>query len=201
MPYLSPPGRSLRLAARRRAVRRFARATALLTALVVSVAPLPAAAVTGAGAPGEAVAWPPPTPGTYAPPVAAPVVDPFRPPTGPYGPGNRGLEYGVVGGERVVAVADGVVQFAGAVAGRLVVTVVHPDGRRSSLTGLSVLLVVRGAELHRGALLGLAAPGLHLGVREGDRYVDPAELFGTVPQHAWLVPLAVTVPRPIFRAV
>ena len=27
------------------------------------------------------------------PPVDAPVLDPFRAPAGPYGPGNRGIEY------------------------------------------------------------------------------------------------------------
>src|SRR5258708_10037298 len=38
----------------------------------------------------------------YTPPVDAPIGDPFRPPSTPYGPGNRGIEYatpaGVAGG-------------------------------------------------------------------------------------------------------
>ena len=33
-----------------------------------------------------------PAPPLYTPPVDAPVVDPFRPPAGPYGSGNRGLD-------------------------------------------------------------------------------------------------------------
>ncbi|MEL7210808.1 MAG: hypothetical protein AAGK32_21650, partial [Actinomycetota bacterium] len=41
----------------------------------------------------------------WTPPVAAAVVDPFRPPAGPYAPGNRGIEYGVDDGDPVVAVA------------------------------------------------------------------------------------------------
>lgn len=155
-------------------------------------AAVPVAAVAGAGTPGEATAWSAPPPGTYRPPVSLPVVDPFRPPAGPYGPGNRGLEYGAVGGEPVRAVAAGVVRFAGAVAGRLAVTVGHPDGRRSSLTGLAVVLVRAGDRVRQGDLVGLAAPGLHLGVREGDRYVDPAALFDAAPRHAWLVPSAIS---------
>lgn len=162
-----------------------------LLLLVVSAGALagPAAgAVTGAGAPVGAD-WPLPPPGTYRPPVDAPVVDPFRAPAQRWSAGNRGLEYGVRGGEPVQAVGAGTVIFAGSVAGRLAVTVLHPDGRRSSLTGLAVLLVRAGDRVDRSTLLGLAAPGLHLGVREGERYVDPALLFTERPRHARLVPV------------
>lgn len=160
-----------------------------LVALLVGPAAGTAAAVSGAGAPGSAAAWPAPAAGSYTPPVDLPVRDRFRPPPGPYAAGNRGLEYAAAGGEPVRAVADGLVVFAGAVARRLVVTVRHPDGRRSSLSGLSLVLVQAGDAVRRGSLLGLAAPGLHLGVREGDRYIDPAALFTDRPHHAWLVPL------------
>ena len=85
------------------------------------------------------------------------------------------------------ALGSGTVTFAGPVGGRLAVTVLHPDGRRSSLTGLAVLLVGTGDLVDRSTLLGLAGPGLHLGVREGDRYVDPALLFSERPRHARLV--------------
>jgi hypothetical protein len=60
-------------------------------------------AVTDAGAAGGP-AWPAPPPGTYRPPLAAPVIDPFRAPAQRWLAGNRGLEYGVVGGEPVRAV-------------------------------------------------------------------------------------------------
>ena len=72
----------------------------------------------------------------YSPPVVAPVIDPFRAPTGPYGPGNRGLEYATRAGAPVTAIGAGRVAFAGQVAGRLVVSVEHPDGLRSSVLGL-----------------------------------------------------------------
>ena len=144
-------------------------------------------AVTDAGAAGGP-AWPAPPPGTYRPPLAAPVIDPFRAPAQRWLAGNRGLEYGVAGGEPVHAVGAGTVTFAGPVAGRLAVTVLHPDGRRSSLTGLSVVLVSAGDQVVPGTRVALAAPGLHLGIREGDRYVDPALLFSVRPRHARLVP-------------
>jgi murein DD-endopeptidase MepM/ murein hydrolase activator NlpD len=122
------------------------------------------------------------------------VRDPFRLDAGPYGPGNRGLEYATVAGDVARAIGSGRVSFAGAVAGRLAVTVLHPDGRRSSLTGLAALDVRAGDVVLRGQQLGRAGPGLHLGVREGDRYIDPATLFAPLRRRAVLVPLGAVVP-------
>src|SRR5690349_10370437 len=81
---------------------------------------------------------PPPAAGTtYRPPVDAPVVDTFRLPDGPYGAGNRGLEYATSPGDPVRAIGDGLVVFAGPVAGNDAVTVLHPDGLRSSYSYLA----------------------------------------------------------------
>lgn len=113
----------------------------------------------------------------YRPPVDAPVVDGFRIDDGPYGAGNRGLEYGTTGGETVVATADGKVTFVGMVAGRLVVTLAHPDGRLSSLTYMESVVVVVGDPVTAGVVIGTAGVGLHFGVREDGRYLDPAVLF------------------------
>ncbi|UDY36865.1 murein hydrolase activator EnvC family protein [Dermatobacter hominis] len=128
--------------------------------------------------------------GPYAPPVDAPVSDPFRPPSTPYGPGNRGLEYATVPGATARAIGAGTVTFAGRVAGRGVVTVEHPDGLRSSLTGLVEVRVAAGDRVALGDVLGTTAAVLHLGVRRGDVYQDPAALFvGGPPRHAVLVPV------------
>lgn len=116
----------------------------------------------------------------YRPPVDAPVVDPFRMDNGPYGAGNRGLEYGTHGGEPVWATASGEVTFVGRVADRLVLTLRHEDGRLSSLTNLASTVVVLGAVVSGGDLVGTAAPSLHLGVREDGRYIDPTSLFGAL---------------------
>ena len=148
-----------------------------------------ASAVSDAGASGSLSSWIPPIPGTYQPPLTARVKDPFRLPSHPYGPGNRGLEYAVIGGESVAAISAGRVVFAGAVAGRLGVSIQHPDGRRSSVTFLAELLVHAGETVKSGTPVGLAAPGLHLGVREGDRYIDPATLWSASMSHGHLTPL------------
>ena len=115
----------------------------------------------------------------YQPPTDAPVRDPFRPPPEPWLPGNRGIEYDAASGEVVTAIGPGRVSFAGPVAGRLVVTIVHPDGLRSSFTGLAGLAVGRGDRVATGQAVGLAPGPFHLGVRRGDRYLDPASLWGT----------------------
>jgi murein DD-endopeptidase MepM/ murein hydrolase activator NlpD len=117
--------------------------------------------------------------GAYRPPTDAPVLDPFRPPPEPWLPGNRGIEYGTSPGAPVAAIGPGRVAFAGPVAGRLVVTVDHPDGLRSSYTGLGEIAVGRGAVVAAGQVVGTAGGPFHLGVRRGDTYLDPALLWGT----------------------
>ncbi len=115
---------------------------------------------------------------TYRPPVEAPVVDPFRAPPNPYAAGNRGIEYATVPGTPVGAVADGVVTFAGPVAGTLHVTVLHADGIRTSYSFLDRVGVVVGQRVRRGQPVGLAGGRFHLGARTGPRrYIDPAQLW------------------------
>lgn len=149
--------------------------------------------VAGASAPAPtASAGEPPVDVVYRPPVDAPVSDPFRAPLGPYGPGNRGLEYATGPGTPATAIGVGVVTFAGQVAGRGVVTVLHPDGLRSSLTGLRTVEVAVGRPVDHSTVLGSTGGVLHLGVRRGIEYLDPALLFGTptaAPLHAVLVPV------------
>jgi murein DD-endopeptidase MepM/ murein hydrolase activator NlpD len=121
-------------------------------------------------------------------PVERPVVDLFRPPSTPWGPGNRGWEFASVPGDPVVAVGSGVVVFAGDVAGRGVVTLAHPQGLLSSVTGLSAVTVGRGELVAAGKRIGTAAARLHLGFRRNGVYIDPASIYGS-GQHAVLVPV------------
>ena len=123
----------------------------------------------------------------YRPPVDAPVVDGFRLPDGQYGPGNRGLEYATTPGTPVRAIGPGLVVWAGTVAGNLAVTVLHPDGLRSSYSYLAEALVKVGARVSTGTRIGTAGERLQLGVRVGGAYLDPATLFTTLGVH--LVPL------------
>lgn len=161
---------------RARSVRRASALGIVVGALVLVLA----AGEGSAGAAGDVGAVPRPTVdtvGTYRPPVSGPVIDPFRPPSTPYGPGNRGLEYRSQLGEPVRAIGGGQVAFSGPVAGRWVVSIDHPDGLRSALVGLAVVVVRRGQVVTTGQVVGRAGTALHLGVRRGGEYLDPARLF------------------------
>jgi hypothetical protein len=94
-----------------------------------------------------------------------------------------------VPGSAVRAAADGVVTFAGPVAGQLHVTVGHADGIRTSYSYLASLAVVRGQRVRRGQPVGTAAARLHVGARRGDVYLDPASLWSRGPPRVVLVPL------------
>jgi len=127
--------------------------------------------------PAAAAPEPVPAPVEYQPPVPGSIVDPYRPPATLYGPGNRGIDYATTPGEGVGAPADGVVTFAGPVAGGLHVVVLHRDGIRTSLWFLAAVLVTRGQVVGRGQPVGRAGATLHLGARQGEAYLDPATLF------------------------
>ncbi len=116
----------------------------------------------------------------HRPPVDAPVVDGFRPPASPFGPGNRGIDYATAEGTPVRASADGQVVFAGPVGGQLHVVVRHADGIRTSYSFLAAVSVRRGHLVSAGAQVGTSGPSLHFGARRGDAYIDPLTLFGPV---------------------
>lgn len=113
----------------------------------------------------------------YQPPVDAPVVDGFRRPSAPWGPGNRGIDYGTSPGTPVTASADGEVVFAGPVAGSLHVVVLHADGIRTSYSFLQATSVRRGQRIPAGQAIGIAGASLHFGARAGDVYLDPTGLL------------------------
>jgi murein DD-endopeptidase MepM/ murein hydrolase activator NlpD/alpha-beta hydrolase superfamily lysophospholipase len=128
---------------------------------------------------------------SYVPPVAAEVVDPFRPPLVPWGSGNRGLEYDTEPGDLVWASADGVVTFAGQVGGMLHVTIQHVDGLRTGYSFLADVSVARGQEVRQGDPVGRAGDTFHFGARVGSAYVDPAALFDTGATVVELLPYEV----------
>lgn len=119
-------------------------------------------------------------------PVDAPILEAFGNPTR-FGPGNRGIDFDVVPGLAVAAVAAGTVTFAGSVAGELFVTVQHADGRRASYSYLLVIAVERGDVVDVGTVLGSTSGRFQLGLRDGDRYLDPAGLIRRGRRHAVLV--------------
>jgi murein DD-endopeptidase MepM/ murein hydrolase activator NlpD len=141
----------------------------------------------GAGPAFGTYSWPVDGPafGTYSWPVDGPVLRPFEPPEGPFGAGHRGIDIGAVVGTPVTAPADGVVAFAGKVAGALFVSVDHADGVRTTYSWLSSVDVRTGDAVIRGQLLartGLGHPGvdpshLHFGARYAGAYLDPMLLL------------------------
>lgn len=110
-------------------------------------------------------------------PVDAPVIDGFRPPANPYGPGNRGLEYGTESGDPVSAAAPGVVAFAGQVGGRLFISIVHPSGLRATYSYLERIDVAVGDAVALGDPIAIADAGMHLTVRDDGIYIDPLPLM------------------------
>jgi hypothetical protein len=127
--------------------------------------------------------------GAYGPPVEGPVVDHFRPPATPYGPGNRGIDFRTEPGATVRAAADGEVVFAGQVGSSRHVVVLHPDGLRTSYSYLASVDVRRGDEVRRGDAVGRAGHEVHFGVRAGDRYLDPEPLLAGREPEVHLVPV------------
>ncbi|WP_406240614.1 peptidoglycan DD-metalloendopeptidase family protein [Streptomyces anulatus] len=112
----------------------------------------------------------------------------WEPPTGPYGPGHRGVDLAAGPGARVLAATDGRVSFAGRVAGRGVVAIeVAGSGSPPLRTTYEPVraLVEEGASTRAGQPVGVLEEGpfhcaegcLHWGLRRGDAYLDPLSLL------------------------
>lgn len=127
----------------------------------------------------------PPACAAWLPPVEGPVVKPFQAPAFAYGPGHRGIDLAAPPGTPVRAAGDGVVSFAGSVAGSLHVVVAHDGDLRTTYAFLAGANVRTGERVARGQVVGAVgnggpeheAGGLHFGLRLGDRYLDPERLF------------------------
>ena len=153
---------------------------AVLAALVVAVlAPVPATAGPAPADQPALTSWTAPLPGELA------VTRPFEAPAHAYGPGHRGVDLGGGVGTPVLAAGEGVVVFAGMVAGRPVVSVDHADGLRTTYEPVDPA-VAAGQRVARGSPIGTLAPGhagcpveacLHWGLRRGDAYLDPLLLL------------------------
>jgi murein DD-endopeptidase MepM/ murein hydrolase activator NlpD len=124
--------------------------------------------------------------GRFGWPARGPVIRGFEAPGSPFGPGHRGIDIAVPFGTPVLAPAEGVVTFAGWVAGSRFVTIDHGDGIRTTSSWLSDVGVQRGDPIAEGEVVGrsghghveVATPHLHFGVRIHGEYVDPMLLLG-----------------------
>lgn len=125
-------------------------------------------------------------PVSYAPPVSPMrVIRAFDPPATQYGSGHRGVDLTAPQGDVVRSAGDGVVRFAGSVAGRGLVVVQHADGIRTEYEPLHPS-VSKGAVVRRGQALGVvrgthrgceSASCLHWGARNAQDYLDPLLLL------------------------
>ena len=111
------------------------------------------------------------------PPVVGGIVDNWRPPSSPYGPGNQGVDLRAHAGERVVSVGDGLVTFAGQVGGRIFVVIDVGGGVRITLGFLGPVQVRSGERVRAGQLVAFANGPVHVGARLGSAYIDPRPLF------------------------
>lgn len=133
--------------------------------------------------------------GAFLLPVDSPpmVLTPFRAPSNRYGVGHRGVDLAAQQGTPVRAAAAGTVVFAGVVAGRGVVSVLHVGDLRTTYEPVTAV-VGAADQVSAGQVLGVLAAGhqscapaicLHWGARLPDgSYLDPMSLLG-----AWRVRL------------
>ena len=146
----------------------------------------------------DAVAGPVPEPASVlwaAPLPDAAVTRPFEVLLHRYAAGHRGVDLAGAPGAPVLAAGDGVVVYAGMVAGRPVVSVDHAGGLRTTYEPVSPS-VGAGQVVARGSPLGTLEPGhagcpvaacLHWGLRRGEDYLDPSWLL--TPPRIRLLPL------------
>ena len=160
----------------------------LMVGLVLTVGVAGAATATATGAtaaPGGPWVWPLDGPRT--------VSRPFDPPSSPYGAGHRGADLPGHPGQAVRAAGAGRISYAGLLAGRGVVVVVHGD-LRTTYEPVSAL-VKDGDRVAAGDVIGRLDPGhagcpgtcLHWGLLRGDVYLDPVRLVRAGPSR--LLPL------------
>lgn len=128
--------------------------------------------------------------GPWAWPLAGPreVSRPFAPPAVRYAAGHRGADLPSTPGAAVRAAGAGRVSYAGLLAGRGVVVVVHGTLRTTYEPVTATVSV--GDEVATGEGLGVLEPGhggcpydacLHWGLRRGDTYLDPVRLVQAGP--------------------
>lgn len=162
--------------------------TLLALALLIVAAPVPAAA--SAAVPEPVSPWVAPLAGAFD------VTRPFERLPGPYAAGHRGVDLGGLPGSAVMAAGDGVVVFAGMVAGRPLVSIDHPDGLRTTYEPVRPS-VAAGQQVARGSPVGILLTGhegcpreacLHWGLRRGETYLDPMRLLH--PVRVRLLPLS-----------
>jgi len=164
--------------------------------IAAALAPVVIVVVTAAAVADTALSQPVPAT-CWVPVVDAPIIDSFRPPACPWCAGNRGIEFGTDTGAVVRAPTPGTVVFAGVVAGMPWITL-DTGTERISIGGVAAMVHV-GDRVQRGQMLGVSTTTVHVGVRRGDDYLDPARWLSTSGHRARVVPDDGASARPASR--
>lgn len=148
------------------------------TLIVAVAAGLTLSGAPAHGSPGDAGRWRAPVPG----PVR--VLRAFDPPAERWLAGHRGVDLAAPVGSPVLAAGAGRISFAGLLAGRGVVVVVHGELRTTYEPVRAAVAV--NERVASGHVLGTLQPGhdparpaagvLHWGLRRGEIYLDPMSL-------------------------
>ncbi|WP_280235393.1 M23 family metallopeptidase [Nocardia cyriacigeorgica] len=176
-----------------------------LGSLVLAGAVLTAGGPVAAAAPGARFDWP------LRPRPA--VERRFEKPPQNWLPGHRGVDLAGSPGQSVLAAGEGIVVFAGSVAGKPVVSIDHPGGLRTTYEPVTADVPV-GRRVARGTPIGVleaghegcsAAACLHWGLRReaggGQRreYLDPLGLLHLGPLRLKPVHPAGASRQPVHR--
>ncbi|MFF5209885.1 M23 family metallopeptidase [Streptosporangium sp. NPDC000396] len=113
------------------------------------------------------------------------VIRGFAPPARPWLTGHRGVDLAATPGAEIRAAGAGTIGYAGPLAERGVVTVLHSNGLRTTYLPAQPS-VRRGQPVSRGEVIGVVqdVPGhcpaacLHWGLLRDHRYLDPLLLLG-----------------------
>ena len=104
----------------------------------------------------------------------------------PFAAGHRGIDVAAPTGTPVRASADGVVSFAGNVAGNLSVSIDHANAIRTTYSYLGSTVVKKNQHVHQGDVIGSVGHGhpestgpthVHLSFRKSDVYTDPLPYY------------------------
>lgn len=140
-------------------------------------------------------------------PVRAEIIRDFQAPSSRFGPGHRGIDYGVPPGTSVKASGAGTVSFAGPVAADgLFVAIDHLGGTSTTYSFLSRVDVYKADRVVQGQVIGASGkghagevPSLHFGAKLNGDYIDP-KLLLTDPDDIRdllrLTPLRAAAPPP-----
>ena len=122
--------------------------------------------------------------------VGAEILLPFAPPVNQWSAGHRGIDIAANEGQQIRAIASGRVLFTGSIAGRGVISIVHPASLhelRSTYEPVSAN-VKTGDLVEAGQIIGTVSIGghcshrcLHLGLKtmksSGPQYLDPLSVL------------------------